>query len=269
VRVERLELGRIVYGRWVPSVPTHPAHLVISVLDGNRWRTIREVDLPPDPVTGGEGLSQQMSIDEMNAKLEQVLRQPPHVIELGGIETDHLRVECDREHPVWPNHGECNGGPFSVPFGILNPLRAFGEPLSHVICKTSYSTILSVEQMQPDAPRGMHVRDLPHMLLFEGKRISVGFSLRRPLLMHLGWDALAAGQAPNSRLLASRMPDASAACAFAGPVLRTLTGDFPAPLWTGRVFVHGNRVAYRRETRDSHHVFGESRQVIPAVRGKK
>ncbi|HUW34776.1 MAG TPA: hypothetical protein VM223_24470 [Planctomycetota bacterium] len=245
VWVDRLELGRIVYGRWIPSVPTHPAHLVVSVLDGTRWRTVGEVDLPPDPVTAGEGLSQQMSVDEMNAKLEQVLRQPPHVIELGGIETDHLRVECDREHPVWPNHGECNGGPFSVPFGILDPLRAFGEPLSDATCKTPYSPILSVEQMQPEAPRGMRVRDLPHMLLFEGKRISAGFSLRRPLLMHLGWDALAADPALNSRLLASRMPDVSAACAFAGPVLRTLAGDFPAPLWTGRAFVHGNRIAYR------------------------
>jgi len=58
--------------------------------------------------------------------------QLPHRIELGGIETDLLRVECDREHPVWPNHGECNGGPYNVPFGIFHPLRALGEELGAV-----------------------------------------------------------------------------------------------------------------------------------------
>lgn len=33
VSVSRLELAPVVYWRWVPNVPTHPAHLIISVLN--------------------------------------------------------------------------------------------------------------------------------------------------------------------------------------------------------------------------------------------
>src|ERR1051326_7066959 len=59
VKIDRLQLARIVYGRWMPSVPTHPAHLLISTLDRNthRWKLIRKVDLPPDSLTAGEGLN--------------------------------------------------------------------------------------------------------------------------------------------------------------------------------------------------------------------
>ncbi|MBI2439875.1 MAG: hypothetical protein HYV35_00710, partial [Lentisphaerae bacterium] len=50
-RLDRLELTLVPgspgggSGRWVPNVPTHPAHLIISVLDepSGRWRTVREV----------------------------------------------------------------------------------------------------------------------------------------------------------------------------------------------------------------------------------
>jgi len=34
VVLSHLELGRHVYGRWIPDVPVHPAHLIISRLDG-------------------------------------------------------------------------------------------------------------------------------------------------------------------------------------------------------------------------------------------
>ena len=111
VAIDQLELRPQVHGRWIPSVPTHPAHLIISVLDPRtgRWNTVREVDLPRDPRIEGRGLNQRMTIQQMDAHFERVLKDLKHVIRLGGLKTDHLRVECDREHPVWPNHGECNG----------------------------------------------------------------------------------------------------------------------------------------------------------------
>ena len=67
VRIERLELPHSVYGRWVPNVPTHPAHLILSTLDPItfNWVTVKEVNLPYDPRTAGEGLSQSMSMPEM------------------------------------------------------------------------------------------------------------------------------------------------------------------------------------------------------------
>ena len=133
VQLDHLELPPFVYGRWVPGVPTHPAHLIVSVLNRRtgRWQVVRDIDLPRDPRISGRELSQRLSEAQMNERLAKVLRQKPHRIDLGGLETDHLRVECDREHPVWPNHGECNGGEFSVPFGILNKLAAFGSATVH------------------------------------------------------------------------------------------------------------------------------------------
>ncbi len=248
VRVDRLDLGRIVYGRWIPSVPTHPAHLVVSVLDRDRqrWTTLREVDLPVDPRVEGKGLSQEMSVDEMNVHLAKVMKGPPHRIELGGVETDHVRIVCDREHPVWPNHGECNGGVLNVPFGALNPLTAFGRPAATPRAKASYHPILNVRRFKPSAPEGMSVRDLPDMVRYDSRFLSVGFSLRRPVLMHLGWDALGEGEAGENRLLATRRSGYGKKMGgMSGPTLRTLTTDYSAHLWTGDVSVDGNRVTYR------------------------
>jgi hypothetical protein len=87
-------------------------------------------ELPPNDRITGKGLNQRLSIERMEEHFAAVLHEPPHRIALDGLVTDHLRVECDREHPVWPNHGECNGGPFNVPFGVLHPLKAYGQPLA-------------------------------------------------------------------------------------------------------------------------------------------
>ena len=42
-------------GRWVPNVPTHPAHIVVSSLDRqrNRWTAVDEIELPPNPLFAG------------------------------------------------------------------------------------------------------------------------------------------------------------------------------------------------------------------------
>ena len=95
VTLDRLELKPVVYGRWVPNVPTHPAHLIISILDARTltWKDVREVNLPPDPRIAGQGLSQSMTMDEVNAHFASVLKDPPRVIELGGLRTDQT--------PLW------------------------------------------------------------------------------------------------------------------------------------------------------------------------
>ncbi|MHB9132603.1 MAG: glucosidase family protein [Armatimonadota bacterium] len=245
VQIDRLELSRLVYGRWVPAVPCHPAHLRISQLDQttHRWEIVREVDLPADPRIAGEGLSQGMTIAEMEAHFAAILRDPPHVIELGGLQTDHLRVECDREHPVWPNHGECNGSPFGVPFGILNGLQAYGMPLG-ASPEFRYNPPLTVTDIHPTAPRGMMVEHTPTMLRFTGECLSVGFSLRRPVLMHLGWDIRGEGQAQHNRLRVNN-GNFNAFGGLSGPLLRDFTQDFGPHLWTGAVAVQGNTIAYR------------------------
>jgi len=248
VELDHLELERHVYGRWVPAVPTHPAHLFISILDRENfaWKTIREVDFPADPEIMGAGLSQQMKIEEIEDYFFKVLKKPAYLVDLKGYQTDHLRVICDREHPTYPNHGECNGGIFNVPFGILNKLGAFGKSIGKSLFEMSYNPILIQRTIHPVAPKGMQVKQLPEMLLFQSKHLSVGFSLRRPLLMHLGWDILGNEQLTPNRLFASRQPTGiNGICGVSGPILRTLYGDYPSHLWSGDVAVEGNRILYQ------------------------
>lgn len=249
VRVDRLEMKPHVYGRWTPSVPTHPAHLIVSILNREtcRWEVVREVDFPADERILGKGLSQDMTMAEMEHHFALVMKDPPKVIELGGVQTDHLRIECDREHPVWPNHGEMNGGVFGVPFGILDPLVAYGQPSAEPLAKAPYNPVLTLGRISPAAPRGMRIEDRPNMVLFRGRRLAVGFSLRRPLIAHLGLDILGQGHADHNRVLFSQTMTrfGLADMALSGPNLRTLTMDCGGHLWTGRVSITGNRVTYR------------------------
>jgi len=246
VRIDHLELplsGSV--GRGVPNVPGQPAHLLVSTLDAatGRWLPIKEIDLPRIPGIAGEGLNQEMSVDATQAAIAEAAKSVCHRIELGGVETRCLRVECDREHPVWPNHGECNGGPYRVPFGILAPLSVHGEEVAGKTMSAVRGDLLTLEAFAPKAPAGMMVQNKPQMLLFENGRLAIGFSLRRPLLMHLGWDASDGGGAKRNRLNLRRM-DTGAIGGLSGPLLRGVDVDTAAHLWTGSVSVVENRVTY-------------------------
>ena len=248
VTIDTIELAPVVHGRWAPSVPTHPAHLVVSALDepAARWRVVRDVELPPDPRISGQGLSQDMGLDEMEAHFRAVMASAPaRVVELGGIHARTLKVECDREHPVWPSHGECNGNPTSIPFGILDSLKAFGPAPASDIPDADWNPLLRALAVSPRAPRGMSVRQVGQMLLFEGSRLSVGFSLRRPVMLHLGWDSLGKGLAGRNRLSGRRVRFRDQNRGVSGPIVVGLDGDYGSHRWTGSVEVRGNRVFYR------------------------
>jgi hypothetical protein len=252
MRLERLELPYAVAGRWIPAVPTHPAHLTISVLDRQtmRWETVREVTWPPEPRLCGAGLRQRLPIARMEEHFRAILASPPRRIALRGLVTDHLRVVCDREHPVWPNHGECNGGEFGVPFGLLAPLSAHGRVLdAGELPAPAYLPGLRQGRLRPQAPPGMAVSLTSHEVHFSGPRLTVGFSLVRPLLTCLGWDASGGGAAATNRLLASRSAAARQVIGtlggLSGPCYRLLEGDFGALHFTGAVEVEGATVHYR------------------------
>lgn len=244
VAVDRLELKPACSPRFVPTVTTHPAHVTVSVPDlaSGAWRVIKDVQLPPVPVIAGEGLRQDMAIEEME-RLLAAGRDVTHQIDLGGLQTSVLRVECDREHPVWPNHGEMNGVPFSVPFATLDSLVAMGTPPAARSPLPAYVPPLQKGVIRPEAPVGMTVENLPWMVVFRGPRLSVGFSLRRPQLMHLGWDGTASGQSNDNRISTGRTVS-GLYTGPNGPVLRTFGGDFGANVWPGKVEVDGNRVTY-------------------------
>lgn len=250
VRVDRVEIPATIYGR--EYVPCHPAHVVVSIFKSEtaQWEVVRDLVLPANPRFSGQGLTLEMPEKERRRHFGQALKdQPPHVIDLGGLETDHLRLECDREHPVWPSHGEANGNIYSVPFGIFHEVVVYGEPLRKRPAIAPYHPILEHGAIVPAAPAGMTVKTDGRMVLFRGPKLSVGFSLNRPMLLHLGWDELGQGRADLNRLLVTRtfMGPAGRIVllgGLTGPVLRTLDFDAGSHLWTGRIEVNGNEVSY-------------------------
>ena len=246
VHVDRLELKPLIAGRWIPSVPTHPAHVTVSTLDATSggWHVLKEVELPRDPRCSGEGLQQSMSIREMDEKLAHRLAIT-HVIELDGVVTDVLRVECDREHAVWPNHGECNGAPFFVPFAILDSLEAYGMTPPGEPYLPTYLPPLTVDAVQAVAPAGMEVDVHPWLILFRSEYFTMGFSLLRPEILHLGWDGTGSGRAAENRLYNRVQGFSGLFTGQSGPILRTMRGDFGANLWSGHVEITGNQVHYQ------------------------
>jgi hypothetical protein len=120
--------------------------------------------------------------------------RPPHVIDLAGVRADCLRVICDREHPVYPSHGECNGPPLNVPFGILDRVAARGAPQGEV-SPPPYLPRLRSEKFRARGAARHERAPRAGLVLFEGPQFAVGFSLDRPMLRHLAWDAL--GAAPR------------------------------------------------------------------------
>jgi hypothetical protein len=230
VRIDHLALPRVGAGRWEPVVPTHPAHVVVSVLDGQRWRVVKEVEFPPDPRISGDGRPHDTSPEEMQELFKAVMAEAYLRIELGGVETDHVRVECDREHPIWQNHGDCATGAAgrAVPFRLLSTLSAHGESLDAAPDTSMYyQPILKLGTIAPRAPRGMKARRHLHSIIFEGRHISVGFSLRRPVLTHLGWDAEGFGQAGRNRVVTRRLDSflkSTSAASASGPIVRTTAG---------------------------------------------
>jgi hypothetical protein len=245
-RVERLTLTPHVYGRWVPSVPVHPAHLVLSVLDADSgcWSIVQEVDLPYDPRIAGEGLSPTSSIEEMEDHFEAILRGQPQEIQLDGFVTDHLRVECDREHPVWPSHGEVNGERHQVPFGILDTLVAWGRIVEPREPGGMSSPPLTVAEIAPAGDAGLQVEADDFEVRYTSENLSVGFSTRRPLVKHLGWDAPGEHAGRNRIMNRIGWTALSQLGGVGGPLLRTISGDVGGHQCTGVVRIVGNRVSY-------------------------
>ena len=255
VRVNRIEIPAIVYGRDRPDVPCHPAHVSVTVFRRatGQWEVIRDVAFPPNPKFAGEGLSQDTPPEIMQRFFEQAVNEhSPWTIDLGGLETDHVRLECDREHLTWSNAVEMNGGPYNVPFGVFHNAVVYGEPLAPRPAVAPYQPILRHGVIRPVAPTGMTVERKADSVQFRSSRLSVGFALNRPMLLHLGWDDLGKGRADINRLLATRTWATWEECSrkldlvggLTGPVLRTLDYDIASHLWTGRVDVEGNEVRY-------------------------
>ena len=254
VRIDYLELpviqtgpGAVIgSGRWVPSVPTHPRHIIISLPSDvdSQWKVIQDVELPTNPDFLGAGLIQDMSIEIMEESFKNAVKaQKPHRIDLGGIEADCLRIECDQEYPVWQNHGEVNGGPFNVPYGILHNLMAFGEQFEQP-ADPEYQLKLRKGIFDPVPPEGMRI-DIhnPLEIKFIGENLEIAFSLIRPMMTHFAWNIFENVRGAVNRLRFNSRLDS--VFGSNGPFFVTRLGNYSAQNMSGEVSVIGNQVIYR------------------------
>ena len=114
------------------------------------------------------------------------------------METDHLRVVCDREHPAEElSHNDCAYETWNVPFEILDRVEWWGEPLED-LREPPYEPPLTTGTLHATAPEGVKLVQTAHEIRFSSPYFSVAFSLSRPMITHLSWDAAGAGLVDSS-----------------------------------------------------------------------
>jgi len=216
----------------IEGLYSQPEHVIISRLEaGVGWETVAEVHLPVIEEGGW------------------------HEVDLGGVVTDHLRVVCDREHPVIEDRrGDLHAfrWPWNVPFSILKQVEWLGESIETCPREPIYQPPLRGEDIRPAAPEGMVLTHGLHQVGFGSPYFAVAFSLRRPLITHLAWDVLGTGLVDrpltclDSRLDRRRYYDPKwPTDLVSGPWFSGLQDEASCLFWTGTVSVEGNRVIYR------------------------
>ena len=174
-----------------------------------------------------------------------------HEVDLKGLETRHLLFECRRHHPEPQSWHEQWGSPYNPPYSILDGLTFSGEFLSDPYApgpdELPVGDRLRRVIVDPRAPEGMSVKLGGNQVRFFGERFSVGFSLQRPMITHMGWDAIGAKAGDNLirnrvDMLHASYPAHSAS--LSGPHWRTLPWAAFSAVWGGEIAVEENTVRY-------------------------
>ncbi len=226
-RPVRLDLLRVQPGavRWAPDYSAAIAHVVVRVFDrdAGEWREVRDFGLPPRTDVAG----------------------PPHELPLEGLETDHLHVACDLEHPVPPSHGEQWANPHNVPYSALEHLECLGAELAPVQEEPPVERPLELQEFSPRAADGMAVEvQAGRWLVYRGPKLEIGFSLLRPMLTHLGWDGEGEARSGDNLIYVGAGKQSHGANLTSGPFARDLSWDLDSLQWGGKVSVCGNTVSY-------------------------
>ena len=226
VRVSRFRLCPTAI-RWAPMAYTRPDHIIISrFIEGDGWETVADLHLPV--IAEGEW----------------------HDIDIGCVETDHLRVVCDREHPVEECHGDFAYATWNVPFRILEKVEWLGGYMDEIAQEPPYQPPLRVGALRPSVPVGMKLIQTANEIHFRSPAFHVGFSLIRPMVTYLAWDVLGSGLVDRSlschdSRLARRFNKRWPSDLVSGPWFSGLREEAPSIYWTGEVSVEGSKVSYR------------------------
>jgi hypothetical protein len=167
-------------------------------------------------------------------------------IDFDGLTSRVVKLHCLNYHPPRQNCREQWANPYNVPYFIFNNVEWQGRALSKFQCDVPVAPELKVDCNRPRSGRGQRVLRENDSVYFKAPAFSAGFSLRRPLMMHMGWDGAARGKS-NDNLLFHRTSwhEFGHLRLASGPLWHTINWEAPARFWGGRVSVEDNVVSYR------------------------
>lgn len=170
-----------------------------------------------------------------------------YALPLAGVVAYAASVQCDESHPLEVTEAGrmaiLHPTTYTLPFSLLDGLEWWGTPAGDRNIEVPFQPPLVGGRYEPRALPGQTVWGDANEVQFASRYLRVGFSLKRPQLTFLGWDALGAGA--NDNYLFRIVQLTRTLTGANGPYLYEVNFDAPAMAWTGTVEVEGNRVRYR------------------------
>ncbi len=191
-----------------------------------------------------DDLSQaQVVFDGQLPEIEQGETFP---LPLHGVSARAASVLCDERYsidaPIQAAGAVNHPTTYTLPFTLLDNLRWFGTEVDGKLHEIPFRPPLQRGLIDPHPQANQTVVADAYEVRFTSDYLSVGFSLKRPQLTFLGWDALGSGGVDNYlyRLvqLTRHLTGGN------GPYLYDLHYDASPLAWTGWVEVEGNCVRY-------------------------
>jgi len=178
-----------------------------------------------------------------------------HRLQLGAVRTRFLRVDCLKQHTVGACGGEQWANPHYVPFDTLKHVDFNGTPVKRHHSDLPVQPPLRIVKNRPRGRDGLRVLSEDDGVRFASNAFAVGFSLRRPLISHLGWDSARAGKSVDNLIFNRTLQlnfynphplvGPGDMRILSGPTWNTLDWDAHGRFWGGEVSVDGNVVSYR------------------------
>ncbi len=179
-----------------------------------------------------------------------------HHFKLDGLEARILKLTCLRQYTMPPSFSDQWINPENVPYTMLANIEWHGADVSEWHCDLPVKPWLDLTRYRPKGGRGLKTLAEKQTVTFSSDQFSVGFSLRRPMLTHLGWDSAGLGKSAtnllfNRTIATTGMGDyCDLSYCFdvrmiSGPMWNTLDWECGATYWGGEVSVEGNVVSYR------------------------
>lgn len=157
----------------------------------------------------------------------------------GEIPAQAVSIRCHKKHPVKGKHfGLHHPAEWTVPFDIFGDTQWFGRYCDMPGYEPPAQPQLRLGNLNPKGSADMKAWADGMFVHFESAHFKVSFSLQRPRVSHLSWDALGRRSLDQNFLVDYSHYDAS------GPWTLDLGFATPALLWGGSVDVENNRVIY-------------------------